>query len=125
MATSASDNKSPQKPISFSESEIEAAEQLIQLSNGDSEEDHHSSINSCSFSMVQGKQHDHNSNKVDSGGDVASSIVATTIEDVVLAEAKDESFGRRKNKRYRYIEEVYSVTEPIAEVNVKKIKYRK
>ncbi|TKY59561.1 hypothetical protein E2542_SST16651 [Spatholobus suberectus] len=112
MATSISayQIKSPQKPIPFSQSEIEAAKQLIQLSSGDSEEDHHSSNNSCSYSVVQGKPR--HPAKVDSGGDV-SSVAATTVE------SEDENFART-NKRYRCIKDLYSVTAPVPTVKSKK-----
>ncbi|KAK7363217.1 hypothetical protein VNO77_05350 [Canavalia gladiata] len=111
MATSISSyqNKSTQKPIPLSQSEIKAAKQLIQLSSGDSEEDQHSSSNSCSYNMVQGKPHH---TKVNSGGDV-SSVAATTVE------SEDESFSST-NKRYRYIKDLYSVTVPMSTVKVKK-----
>ncbi|KAH1250372.1 hypothetical protein GmHk_05G013537 [Glycine max] len=104
----------PQKLIPFSQSEIEAAKQLIQLSSGDSEEDHHSSNsnNSCSYSVVQGKPP--YQSKVDSGGDVSS--VATTT-----AESEDESFAR-KNKRYRSIKDLYSVTTPVVKAKRKRNK---
>lgn len=127
MATSASEsvceNISTRKPVMFSESEIEAAEQLIQLSSGDYE-DHHSSNNSGSYSVVQRTQL-HQNNKVDSGCDVSSSNAATSIDDVMAEAEEDESFGRRKNKiRYRYIEDLYSVTKPVPEAKGKKLKYR-
>ncbi|KAG5029144.1 hypothetical protein JHK85_013101 [Glycine max] len=116
MATSLSAHqiKNPQKLIPFSQSEIEAAKQLIQLSSGDSEEDHHSSNsnNSCSYSVVQGKPP--YQSKVDSGGDVSS--VATTT-----AESEDESFAR-KNKRYRCIKDLYSVTTPVVKAKRKRNK---
>ncbi|OIV89113.1 hypothetical protein TanjilG_27429 [Lupinus angustifolius] len=84
MASSC-ENKSTQNLVMFSDSEIEAAEQLIQLSSGDSSvEDHHSSNNSCSYSV--------NNNMVDSY-DVESSIAATTTESV-----EDKGFVRKKEE---------------------------
>ncbi|CAJ1935948.1 unnamed protein product [Sphenostylis stenocarpa] len=106
--------KSTQKPITFSHSEIEAAKQLIQLSSGDSEEDHHSSNNSCSYSVVQGKPHQ---SRVDSGGDV-SSVAETTVD------SQDESFAST-NKRYRCIKDLYSVTAPVPAVKAKKKRNKK
>ena len=128
VSVSACENKRTQKP--FSKSEIEAAKQLIQLSSsGDdySEEegggggggDHHSSNNSCSYSVVQGNpQEDQSTIKVDTVGDV-SSVAATAEED------EDETLPRRNNKRYRFIEDLYSVTVPVPAVKAKKMKTRK
>ncbi|MED6113985.1 hypothetical protein PIB30_075894 [Stylosanthes scabra] len=112
MATAVSaceSNKNTGKPASpFSKSEIEAAKQLIQLSSsGDEQEEdgdyHHNhsiSNNSCSYSVVQGNNN--------SGGDVVSSAAADDEE-------KDESclLPRRNNKRYRFLEDLYSVTVPL------------
>ncbi|QCD84032.1 hypothetical protein DEO72_LG2g4382 [Vigna unguiculata] len=102
--------KSTQKPITFSHSEIEAAKQLIQLSSGDSEEDHQSSNNSCSYSVVQGKPRQ---SKVDSGGDV-SSVAETAVD------SQDESFAATTTKRYRCVKDLYSVTEPVPATKAKK-----
>ncbi|KAG4398628.1 hypothetical protein AAZX31_08G075300 [Glycine max] len=115
MATSLSARqiKPTQNPIPFSQSEIEAAKQLIQLSSGDSEEDHHSSSNSCSYSVVQGKPPQQS--KVDSGGDVSSVAVTTAVE------SEDESFAR-KNKRYRCIKDLYSATTPVVKAKRKRNK---
>ncbi|RDY05358.1 hypothetical protein CR513_10815, partial [Mucuna pruriens] len=114
MATSLSayQIRSTQKPITFSQSEIEAAKQLIQLSSCDSEEDHYSSNNSCSYSVVQGKSLPHT--MADSGGDVSSvSPSATTIH------SQDENFARTI-KRYRCIQDLYSVTAPLPTLKSKK-----
>ncbi|KAL1328209.1 hypothetical protein AAHE18_13G357200 [Arachis hypogaea] len=123
-AVSACESKINRKPASpfFSKSEIEAAKQLIQLSSSGDEEqqqyDHHHqsmSNNSCSYSVVQGTNN--------SGGcDVVSSAAA-------VDEEEDESrlLPTRKNKRYRFLEDLYSVTVPIVKSKKKKtsIKSRK
>ncbi|MED6209264.1 hypothetical protein PIB30_053080 [Stylosanthes scabra] len=109
-AVSACESKNTRKPASpFSKSEIEAAKQLIQLSSsGDEEEDgdyhlshHHHSIsnNSCSYSVVQGNNN--------SGGDVVSSALADDEENESCL------LPRRNNKRYRFLEDLYSVTVPV------------
>ncbi|KAK7400253.1 hypothetical protein VNO78_11456 [Psophocarpus tetragonolobus] len=114
MATSISAHqiRTTHNPITFSQSEIEAAKQLIQLSSGDSEEDHCSSNNSysCSYSysnsnsysysysVVQGKpQH----NNLHSAPDFSS-----------VADSQDQTFART-TKRYRCIQDLYTVTSPL------------
>ncbi|KAL2343741.1 hypothetical protein Fmac_005026 [Flemingia macrophylla] len=107
--------KSTQKPVTFSQSEIEAAKQLIQLSSGDSEElDHCSSNNSCSYSVVQGNKQPHNPES--SCGDVSSLALES--------QQHDDSFSRT-NKRYRYLKDLYSVTAPLPTVKSKKKKKKK
>ena len=93
----------------FSKREIDAARQLIQLSSGDSEEDGSSND---SYSVEQ------SSNVNGSGSDVVTSI----------EEADDEEglgLGRRRNKRYRYVEDLYNVTKPLPVVNPKKSRGRR
>ncbi|KAE9610688.1 hypothetical protein Lalb_Chr07g0189261 [Lupinus albus] len=84
--------KSTQKLVMFSDSEIEVAEQLIELSSGDycSVEDHHSSNNSCSYS-VNNKLHSY---------DVESSIAATTTTTELV---EDQGFLRKKKKKKKKI----------------------
>ncbi|XLS53427.1 hypothetical protein HN51_014104 [Arachis hypogaea] len=128
-AVSACESKINRKPASpfFSKSEIEAAKQLIQLSSsGDEEEQqydhHHQSVsnNSCSYSVVQGSNN--------SGGcDVVSSAAAVDEEEEEEEEDESRLLPTRKNKRYRFLEDLYSVTVPIVKSKKKKtsIKSRK
>ncbi|KAK7266569.1 hypothetical protein RIF29_19218 [Crotalaria pallida] len=84
---------------------------LIQLSSGDySEEDHHSSNNSCSYNVVQGKQHSYKVDSTDSD-EVASSIIAAAT--TTTTNAKDKFFARMKKKKIRYccMEDLYRITE--------------
>lgn len=107
--SSAHKNKNTDRAGNLSLSEIEAANLLIQLSSEDSKEDRHNSCssnsNSCSYSVVQGS------------GDVSSSWSAS-IE--AVAEFEDEGFARKK--RYRSIEELYSVTTPLLAKTMKRRK---
>ncbi|KAJ7968113.1 hypothetical protein O6P43_012263 [Quillaja saponaria] len=103
-----------QKLQTFSEPEIEAARLLVQLSESDSDyynERNNSSNNSNS--VQQGKTEQ---NRVDSS-DVSSKIEASNI----FEEKDDEILGRRK-KRFRYISEIYRITEPVNFVKAKKMK---
>ncbi|KAJ1434982.1 hypothetical protein SESBI_05347 [Sesbania bispinosa] len=111
MACENKNTQKKRKPFLFSQTEIEAARQLIQLSNsiGDSslDEDHHSSNNSSS---VQGKPQ---LSKGDSSAEVSLSLSPTDSVEDVLAEIEEDERLRRKIKRYRYIEDLYNVTKPI------------
>ncbi|OIW00764.1 hypothetical protein TanjilG_13138 [Lupinus angustifolius] len=94
--TTSRENKSTQKPVKFSESEIEAAKVLLQLKNGYySEHDHHKNN-----TMLQRKQH----NKVDRDGASSSSITAAAT-----AEAEADAFERENmdKNRYRHIKDIY------------------
>ncbi|KAI4296286.1 hypothetical protein L6164_036255 [Bauhinia variegata] len=108
-------NKSAQKPVTFSDSEIEVAKQLIQLSSGDSDVHNDEDSTNNNYSVLQrtsqGKQ-----SRVDSG-----EVTYSAAMDNILAEAEDETFPRR-NKRYRYIEDLYSVTQllPVSGIREKK-----
>lgn len=44
--------------------------------------------------------------------DISPSSPTDSVEDV-LAEIEEDERLRRKNKRFRYVEEVYRVTDPI------------
>ncbi|GAU43311.1 hypothetical protein TSUD_390100 [Trifolium subterraneum] len=106
----ACENKNTQREKfgSFSETEIDVAKHLIQLSSGGSES---STINSDET------RHSNSSNSVTfekKGSDEISqpSSPADSVEDV-LAEIEEDERLRRKNKRFRYIEDLYRVTVPI------------
>lgn len=106
----ACENKSAQKRkrAMFSLTEIEVAKQLIQLSNSVTvsstthldDEDHHS------FNSYSVERKSQQSNDDDSGD---------KVEDV-LAEIEQDKILRRKNNRYRYIHDLYNVTEPVVHV---------
>ncbi|CAJ1963587.1 unnamed protein product [Sphenostylis stenocarpa] len=92
------------KPGMFTQTEIEMARQLIQLSN---------SIADSSSSQLQEDGHSFNSESVqwkwqESNNDDESGAV----EDV-LAEIEEDESLRRRNNRYRYIQDLYNATEPL------------
>jgi uncharacterized FlaG/YvyC family protein len=104
-------NTQKEKFGSFSETEIDVAKHLIQLSNstGGSE--------SSTTNSVENR-HSNSSNSVTlqrKGSDEISpqpSSPADSVEDV-LADIEEDERLRRKNKRFRYIEDLYRVTVPI------------
>ncbi|MED6157422.1 hypothetical protein PIB30_022994 [Stylosanthes scabra] len=49
---------------------------------------------------------------------VVSSISSSEIEDVLADIEEDESLKRR-NKRYRYVDELYTTTQPLSEPNLR------
>lgn len=109
----ACENKNTHKH-KFSQTEIEAARQLIQLSNSsiadsntttDFDEDHHSS-NSVQWKPQQSKVGD------DDASLSPSTSPSDEIEDVLADIEEDESL-RRRNKRFRYIQDIYNATDPI------------
>ncbi|KAK7302464.1 hypothetical protein RJT34_13354 [Clitoria ternatea] len=107
------------KPPTFSRTEIDAAMQLIQLSNSivDSsttylDEDHHSSNNSYS---VQWKREQ---SKGDTTSAHTSPSTTEAVEDILADIEEDECFKRR-NKRYRYVHEIYQVTHPVKATHIK------
>lgn len=95
-------NSPKQKPTTFSQAEIEAARQLIQLSSAGGtvvDEEHHSSNNSYSVQA-----------------DVLSVSVSQSSTDAiedVLAEIEEDERLRRRIKRYRSIQDLYNVTDPL------------
>ncbi|KAI9087227.1 hypothetical protein K1719_030862 [Acacia pycnantha] len=118
--------KKKQKPT-LSESEMEAARQLIELSNGDSSSGHRSLMagdfndvvednNSSNSFSVQGRpqgeeEQQQQKSKLD---DVdVSSNVETMNDGESLGEIRTSTRRRRKNKRYRFILDLYRVTEPV------------
>jgi len=74
----------------FSLTEIDAAKLLIELSNSTTYLDEN-----CKGSH-----------------DISPSSPTDSVEDV-LAEIEEDERLRRKNKRFRYVEEVYRVTDPV------------
>jgi uncharacterized FlaG/YvyC family protein len=104
-------NTQKEKFGSFSETEIDVAKHLIQLSNstGGSE--------SSTTNSVENR-HSNSNNSVTlqrKGSDEISpqpSSPADSVEDV-LADIEEDERLRRKNKRFRYIEDLYRVTVPI------------
>ncbi|CAL0324515.1 unnamed protein product [Lupinus luteus] len=101
-----SENMTPKKPAVFSESEIEVAKLLIQLST--------SNNTICS------------NNKAEGDDDAESSIAATTGEDDDDDDDDDEDeedIGYGSKLRYRDIEDIYNSTEPISENKAKRVKY--
>ncbi|CAI8591490.1 unnamed protein product [Vicia faba] len=105
---------------SFSEMEIDIAEQLIQLSNSNGEtqsgttyldENRHSHSYSSNSVTLQWKLEE-----CKGSDDISpSSPGGDSVEDV-LAEIEEDEGLRRKKKRIRYIEELYRVTDPIVVV---------
>ena len=88
----------------FSDSEMDAATQLIQLSSS-----RDSDGSKADSSSVQGKP--------DEQCKVDCSDVTSKAANGIIAEAEEEEEFGRRNKRYRYIEDLYNVTEPVS-VNV-------
>ncbi|KAE9610687.1 hypothetical protein Lal_00021256 [Lupinus albus] len=99
MARSSENMKTSKKPVVFSESEIEVAKLLIQLSI--------SNYNNSTCS----------NNKVDSDDDIEESSIdaatTTTIDD------EDIGYG----SKIRYIKDIYNATEPVPEIKAKRMKY--
>lgn len=104
-------NSPKQKPATFSLAEIEAARQLIQLSSAGGsvfdEDPPHSSNNSYSVQWKPQADDD-----VYVSVSVSQSSTDDAIEDV-LAEIEEDERLRRRNKRYRSIQDLYNVTDPL------------
>ncbi|KAK9989141.1 hypothetical protein SO802_029380 [Lithocarpus litseifolius] len=97
---------------SFSESEMDVARQLIQLS-GDSDDNHnHDDDNNMNSSEVKVEQ---------SKGDDAADVCSTNNIRETIEEEDDEVFDRRK-RRFRSIYHVYKSTKPVIIANAKRRK---
>ncbi|XP_019462930.1 PREDICTED: RNA polymerase-associated protein LEO1-like [Lupinus angustifolius] len=112
--TKSCENMSSKKSVVFSESEIEVAKLLIQLSINNN--------NTCSNNSTS------SNNKADD--DAKSSIVATAArdddndnndDDNDDDEEEDIAYGSKI--RYRDIEDIYNATEPVPENKTKRVKY--
>lgn len=118
LSLACKDGRTQKKHIgySFSESEMDVARQLIQLS-GDSDDNHnHDDDNNTNSSEVKVEQ-----SKGDDATDVCSTNnIRETIE-AVEEEEVDEIFYRRK-RRFRSIYHVYKSTEPVIIANAKRRK---
>lgn len=118
LSLACKDGRTQKKHIgySFSESEMDVARQLIQLS-GDSDDNHnHDDDNNTNSSEVKVEQ-----SKGDDATDVCSTNnIRETIEEVE-EEKVDEIFYRRK-RRFRSIYHVYKSTEPVIIANAKRRK---
>ncbi|KAK9989142.1 hypothetical protein SO802_029381 [Lithocarpus litseifolius] len=119
LSLACKDGRTQKKHIgySFSESEMDVARQLIQLS-GDSEDNHnHDDDNNVNSSEVKVEQ-----SKGDDAADVCSTNnIRETIEEEEEEEEDDEIFDRRK-RRFRSIYHVYKSTKPVIIANAKRRK---
>jgi hypothetical protein len=91
----------------FSLTEIDAAKLLIELSNSTAYLDENCHSNSSNSVTVQSK-----TQQSKGSDDISPSSPTDSVEDV-LAEIEEDERLRRKNKRFRYVEEVYRGTDPI------------
>lgn len=91
----------------FSLTEIDAAKLLIELSNSTTYLDENCHSNSSKSVTVQSM-----TQQSKDSDDISPSSPTDSVEDV-LAEIEEDERLRRKNKRFRYVEEVYRVTDPI------------
>lgn len=105
------ENKNTQKEkfSSFSQTEIDAAKQLIELSNSIAESE-------SSITQMGKDRHSNSSNSVTLQWKPQQCKSCNDdlykVEDV-LAEIEEDERLRRKIKRFRYIEDLYKVTDPI------------
>ncbi|KAL4614737.1 hypothetical protein ACB092_07G074800 [Castanea dentata] len=117
LSLACKDGRTQKKHIgySFSESEMDVAQQLIQLS-GDSDDNHNQDDdNNTNSSEVKVER-----SKGDDAADVCSTNnIRETIEEE--EEDGDEIFYRRK-RRFRSIYNVYKSTEPVIIANAKRRK---
>ncbi|CAL0324514.1 unnamed protein product [Lupinus luteus] len=98
IMTELSENMRTKKLVVFSESKIEVAKLLIQLSTSNK--------------------------KAEFDDDAESSIATTTREDDEDDDDDDEEdIGYGSKLRYRDIEDIYNATEPISENKAKRVKY--
>jgi len=102
----ACEKKNPQKKKYgfFSLTEIDAAKLLLELSNSTTYLDENCHSNSSNNVTVQWK--------TQQSDDISPSSPTDSVEDV-LAEIEEDERLRRKKKRFRYVEEVYKVTDPM------------
>ena len=115
LSLACKDGRTQKKHIgySFSESEMDVARQLIQLS-GDSDDSHnHDDDNNMNNSEVKVEQ---------SEGDDAADVCSTNnIRETIEEEEEDEIFYRRK-RRFRSIYHVYKSTKPVIISNAQRRK---
>ena len=99
---------------SFSESEMDVARQLIQLS-GDSDDNHnHDDDNNMNNSEVKVEQ---------SEGDHAADVCSTNnIRETIEEEEEDDEIFYRRKRRFRSIYHVYKSTKPVIISNAQRRK---
>ena len=120
LSLACKDGRTQKKHIgySFSESEMDVARQLIQLS-GDSDDSHnHDDDNNMNNSEVKVEQ---------SEGDDAADVCSTnnireTIEEEEEEEEEDDEIFDRRKRRFRSIYHVYKSTKPVIIANAKRRK---
>lgn len=94
----------------FSQTEIEAARNLIQLSNSITTGSTTAYSDDNSSSVQWKPQHSNVDDDHDESPPSLSPSSSDVIEDV-LADIEEDECLKRRNKRYRYIRDLYQVTE--------------
>jgi hypothetical protein len=97
-----------QKGFSFSESEMDVARQLIQLSGG-SDDHHHNDDDNNNTSCAEGKVEQ---SKVGDATD-ASSTNTTTIGETFDVKEEEDGICWPRKRRFRSISHLYSSTKPV------------